>query len=223
MKDADVVSSVGSDANLIFVSNAKRKRTVVRFQDRPSLIHITQRKDSQFSGAAMGTDRNGQRAVEEVHMNLTHGIDLIDAASRPRTEKSDVAFTRVESQPYTIEAPPHSGETEVANQPLGDAGIDKRCDSLVLRRRLRAVKKCETAQTHIAVRRNLEAEVGLLHKAIRIVLSIAVRDVVSTAQAKLALASGNNGGCGKSKNGILSSFQQPFNALPLLADSQAQK
>src|ERR1700687_2275487 len=145
----------------------------------------------------MGIDGNGERAVEEVHMNLTHGIDLIDAASRRGTEKSDVTFARVEGQPYAIEAPSHSGETEVANQPLGDAAIDKRCDSLVLRRYLRAVKKCETAQTHMTFRRNLEAEVGLLHKAIRIVLSVAVRDVVGTAQAKLPLASGNNGDCGQ--------------------------
>src|SRR5216683_5345233 len=108
MKDMDVVGTVGSDANLVFVGSAKRKRTVVSFQDRPSLIHITQRKDSQFSGAAMGIDGDGERAIEEVHMNLTHGIDLIDAASRPGTEKSDVTFTRVESQLNTIEAPPHS-------------------------------------------------------------------------------------------------------------------
>src|SRR5258708_38759048 len=133
----------------------------------------------------MGIYGNRERAVEEVHMNRTHGIDLIDAASRPGSEKSEVTFARVKAQPYTIEAPSHSGETEVANQPLGDAGIDKRCDSLVLRRYLRAIKKCETAQTHIAVRRNLEAEVGLLHKRVGIVLSVAVGREVRSAQPEL--------------------------------------
>ncbi len=181
MKDMDVVGAVGADANLILVGGTQRKRTVIRFQDRPSLIHITQGENPQLSGVGAGIDGNGERAVEKVHMDLTHGIDLKDAATRPGTEKSDVTFARVESQSHTIEAPSHSGETEVADQPLGDAGIDKRCDSLVLRRDLCAVKKCEAAQTHIAVRWNLEADIGLLHKAIRIILSVAVRNVVGTA------------------------------------------
>src|SRR6267143_1972894 len=132
MIDMDVVGTVGADADLILVGGTQRKRTVIRFQDRSSLIHITQREDSQFTGAGVGIDGNGERAVKEVHMYLTHGIDLKDAASRPSTKKSDVTFTCVESQPHPIETPTHSGKTEVADQPLSDAGIDKRCETLVL-------------------------------------------------------------------------------------------
>src|SRR6266404_280736 len=45
MKDMDVVATVGADADLILVRGTERKRPVIRFQDGPSLIHITQREN----------------------------------------------------------------------------------------------------------------------------------------------------------------------------------
>src|SRR5207253_9443692 len=117
-------------------------------------------------------------SVEKVHVEFTHGINLINTAGGACAEKSEVVIARVEGELRAIEAAAHRGKTEIADEALRDTSVDESGEAFVRGRYFSAIEKRETAETQLPVGGKSEAHISLSDKAVRVVLSFAVGGIV---------------------------------------------
>src|ERR1019366_5623923 len=150
-----------------------------------SIVHVPDSENPQFPGVVLCRDRNSERAIEKIYVQLIHPAHLKNALGGSRAEKSHIGIPLVETKLHSVKAPLGSGESEIANRSLDDACVDQSGNGLILRLHFRAVQKREAAQPYLAFRREFESDERLLEETTGSVSNVAVGGVIRATQAEL--------------------------------------
>ena len=160
---------------------------------------------------------------EKIDVQLIHPTDLINTLGGSGAEKGKVRIPSVETQLHSVKAALHCGEGEIADQSLSDARIDQIRKGLILRMDFRTIEKREATQPYVALRREVEPDVGLLQESAGRISSTAVGREVRPTQAKLPQHPGLHSSRRQIKDAIRRALQEPLERFGLLADPNFQQ
>ena len=131
----------------------------------------------------------GQRRISHGGRHPSPAIHLKDAAVGHGAEGRKIPGAVGIVILRAIEAALHVGETESADQPLGDAVALDDSQRFILGRDFAAVGEFKAAEAHVRVLA-LQMQIGLLDENAGGVLIVVIRRVVTAAQAELPMGAG---------------------------------
>ena len=223
VEHVDVVRAVGADSDVVVIGGAEWRCTTVGFEHRATFVYIPKAEKAELADSAAAINGRCVGAVEEIDVEFAHGVGLIDAASRTRSEKSKVAGFGVEGKLRAVVAASYTGKAEVAYEALRDASVDQSRERFIFGYDLGSIEIRETAEPQLRICRKSEPHVSLSDEGIGVILAIAVRGIVGTSQAELTRRTGQNGGCRQIDNGVLCAFREPFESFRFLTEADAEE
>src|SRR5579859_583784 len=114
----NVVGAVRSNADVSVVRGPRCRGAIIRFQNGGALIYVTEAEEAKFAGRFGEIDWHRICAIEKIDVKFAHGVDLVDAARWPRSQKSKISSVSIEGELRAIVAAADGGEAKIANEAL---------------------------------------------------------------------------------------------------------
>src|SRR5689334_7544000 len=96
VEDMDVVGTISPDADVVMIGGSEGRRAIVGFKDRAAFIYVAEAEETKLANRVAAIDACCVGTIEEVDVEFSHSVDLINAARRTSAEEGEVAGFGVE-------------------------------------------------------------------------------------------------------------------------------